>query len=154
MKEIPLTQGKVSLVDDEDFDWLSKKKWTHTFYGYASTSRKLPSGKWSNILMHRLITECPPKMEVDHINMDKLDNRRENLRICTPSENKMNIGLKKNNQSGFKGVSWSRRAKKWQAAIGLNKVHHHLGWFDSKEEAIEAYRKKARELHGDFLRLE
>ena len=106
MKKIPLSQGQFSLVDDEDFDILSKFKWYYskgrnTNYAIAANNRKL-------IRMHRLIMNPKKGFVIDHINGDGLDNRRENLRICSYSHNSMNSALKKGNKSGIKGVFWSK----------------------------------------------
>jgi len=90
--------------------------------------------------------------EIDHINGDKLDNRRENLRSATRSQNKMNSGKPKNNTSGYKGVCWYKRGNKWRAQIGINGKLKHLGYFEDKEEAAKAYKKAAEKYHGEFVR--
>jgi hypothetical protein len=154
MKEIPLTRGKVALVDDEDFDYLNQWKWHCTAFGYAarfdySLGRKHPI----LILMHRLINRTPAKMATDHINQNKLDNRRANLRICTDAENHRNSGMRKDNKSGYKGVYRARGWKKWQAYITLNKHRLHLGYFINVEDAARAYDQKAKELFGIFAKL-
>lgn len=88
-----------------------------------------------------------PDGEIDHINGDRKDNRLENLRLATSSENKQNIGLKSNNRSGFTGVSWFAAAKKWRADITIAGKMRHLGRFDTPEAAAEAYAKAKAELH-------
>ena len=88
-----------------------------------------------------------PVSILDHINMDKKDNRIANLRLATKSQNSQNTLISAANTSGYKGVSWSEPAKKWRANIKLNQKSKHLGVFDSKEEAHIAYRKAAQEMH-------
>ena len=101
--------------------------------------------------MHRLIMGAPENKEVDHINGDRFDNRRENLRLCNSSQNKCNRGPRKDNQSGFKGVSWHPQRKKWTARIKSPYGKYlHLGLYSSKLEAAEAYNKAAIEKHGTF----
>lgn len=154
MKKIPLTQGKVALVDDEDFEELSKYKWhAHKQCGgtfYAGRNQKLANGKYRYIHMHKEIMNTPDDMHTDHINHNGLDNRRENLRVCTSSQNMMNRLKHSNNTSGFKGVSFHSRDKKWQAGIRLNTKRIHLGYFTDKLSAIMAYREACVQYHKEF----
>ncbi|MFA5990454.1 MAG: AP2 domain-containing protein [Sphingomonas sp.] len=149
MKEIPLTKGKVALVDDDDFDELSKFKWFFS-KGYALKSEDRYS---TEIIMHRRIMNAPDGMDTDHINHNGLDNRRENLRVCTRSENLMNRGKLKNNTSGYKGVSWNKNSKKWQTHIRVNGKKIYLGNFKDKEEAYKAYCDASIKYHGDFSKV-
>ena len=100
------------------------------------------------IRMHRLVVLAHYGEFTDHVNQDKLDNRKSNLRICTRSENQCNIGLKSNNTSGYKGVS--RNGDKWLAEIYVSKQKVHLGRFTCKHEAAKVYNNAALELHGVF----
>ena len=93
-----------------------------------------------------------PNEAVDHINGDKLDNRIINLRSCTLQQNQFNRGCQSNSTSGFKGVSWYKRAKKWQSQIQKNGKGIHLGYFSTPKEASDVYQAKARELYGEFYR--
>lgn len=94
-----------------------------------------------------------PQKEIDHINGIRSDNRWENLRLASKSQNKQNVKLSSRNTSGFKGVSWSRQNKKWIAQIAANGCKIHLGGFDTKELAYEAYCLAAGKLHGEFAKL-
>jgi hypothetical protein len=147
MKEIPLTQGKVALVDNEDFEWLSQWKWSyHGRYAKRNTSR--PNQK--TIRMHREIMHVPSDMETDHLNHGGLDNRKENLRICTHAENMRNRKINLNNSSGFKGVHFSKQHKKWRARIEVDGTRKHLGLFLTPEAAARAYDEVAKKLFGKF----
>jgi hypothetical protein len=148
MKEILLTQGKVTLVDDDIFDYLSKYKWSFNG-GYASKAGK-KSG--SRIMMHRLIMDCPKGMDIDHINLNKLDNQKRNLRICTRSENQANVKLVNNNTTGYKGVCFDKSNNNWCAYITKNYTRVNIGSFKSPEKAAEAYDRAAKELFGGFAK--
>jgi hypothetical protein len=156
MKEIQLTKGKVAIVDDSDFEWLSKDKWYCSNYGYAVRNKKIP--RQGMIWMHREITQAPAGMEVDHINGDALDNQKSNLRICTGSQNKENTRRRTNNQSGYKGVHWHKQpsghdlSKGWRAVIKKNKNTIHLGYFDNPVEAALAYDEAAKKYFGEFAK--
>jgi hypothetical protein len=150
MKKIQLTQGKVSLVDDSDFDELSKHKWCYRSDGYAVRMSSYPNPKI--IRMHRVIAGTPDGMDTDHINGDKLDNRRANLRTCTRSENMRNDGKHSDSTSGYKGVTWRKDTKKWQAQLGVKYKHINLGSFDTAEEAARFYDVAANAYHGEFAR--
>jgi hypothetical protein len=150
MKEIPLTMGKVAIVDDEDYEWLMQWKWYCTTRGYATRGW---DGGAVHILMHREIAKTPDGMETDHINHNRLDNRKSNLRNCTPTQNKMNKGFDSRNTSGYKGVSWNKSAKKWFAYIRFNKQRVNIGVFEDIVEAAHAYDAAARKYHGEFAYL-
>lgn len=130
MKKIKLTKGKFAIVDDEDYDELSKFKW-YLSSGYAI--RKAKNGEdrpRSNVCMHRVIMKTPIGYETDHINHDRLDNRRCNLRVCTPSDNQRNTLIP--NPSGYHCVIWNKRIKRWYVIIRKK----YLGCFKDKQEAI------------------
>lgn len=151
MKEIQLTQGKVALVDDEDFDYLNQWKW-HFSKGYAARHKPRTEGH-ALIFMHCVIMQSPRDKDTDHINGDRLDNRRKNLRICTRAQNIQNRGATIKNACGYKGVCFDKSRNKWSAEINTNKKRIHLGRFDTPEDAARAYDAAARRLHGEFARL-
>ena len=118
--------------------------WCADRHGYVTNGSKKH--------LHCLIVDCPEGMTIDHINCNPLDNRKSNLRICTLSENCCNKKKSKRNTSGYKGVTWHKRHKKWYVSIRKNDMIKHIGCFLTKEEAHAAYCKVAKELHGEFAR--
>lgn len=155
-REIPLTQGKVAIVDDADFDWLNQWKWFNASKRSPRAARNVPSQhrRQQMIYMHRVIMNASSDQIVDHINGDALDNRRSNLRIATLAENNRNRKRNSTNQSSnFKGVNFHKRDKRWTASIGHNGQSIYLGEFDKEIDAAAAYNDAARELFGEFARL-
>lgn len=158
-KEIPLTQGKVAIVDDEDYEPLNAHTWRAVWNSrndrvlwYATRwTRKSECYPRRQLLMHRVIANTPARMETDHVDQDGLNNQRHNLRPCTESQNKANRNRQRNNKSGFKGVFCIGR--KWKAFITYQRRSQHLGMFSSPEEAACAYDTKALELFGEFAKL-
>ena len=156
MKKIQLGNNRgVALIDDEDFALVSQHKWYlldqgNRRYAIAHTKKV---GNCSTIRMHRLIMGFPENVCVDHANHDTLDNRKQNLRVCTHAQNMRNRKMGKNNTSGYKGVSRHTPARKWMAHIRMNRKLIHLGLFKSEKDAARAYDKKAKELHGKFAYL-
>lgn len=153
---IPLTQGKVAVIDDADAAQVATHHWWAVRHGsryYAATKVRLPSGQRRVLQMQRFLLLPRVGIEVDHINGDSLDNRRANLRLATRAQNKINAGPPANNRSGFKGVSQRRPYLRWRAEIRYERRLIFLGYFASPEAAARAYDAKARELHGPFARL-
>jgi len=105
------------------------------------------------IRMHRLILKAQKGQQVDHINGNGLDNRKDNLRFCTSSQNYQNSRKRKNCSSKYKGVWWHKQSKKWQTGIVLNYKNYHLGYFTNEIEAAKAYDLTAAEFFGEFARL-
>lgn len=158
MKRIPLTQGKFALVDDGDFDFLSQWKWRHS-KGYAVRNRTRSDGCGSTqISMHQQIMWMAGHdfQQVDHKDLNRLNNRRFNLRPATKLQNNLNRARQSNNQCGFKGVYWERpygtRRGRWRMKITIGDKKK-TGSFTTKEEASRAYAKAAKELHGEFARI-
>lgn len=147
---IALSKGKWAIVDIDDFYILQNKSWHYMTVGYAATHRSRKLGKPKIIYMHREIMGNPLNKEIDHINNDKLDNRKINLRLVTHSHNMMNYKRNTLGSSKYKGVCWAKEENKWKAQIGFDKVNYHIGYFKSEEEAAKAYDKKAKELFGEF----
>ncbi len=148
MKKIQLTQNKYTIVDDEDYKYLNQFNWyAHNKSEYWTALRMY---KRKLILMHRIIMNCPKNKIIDHINGNSLDNRKENLRICTQSQNISNSKLSKRNKSGFKGVYQTKNKKKWLSLISINSKTKNLGLFSNKLEAKDAYTKAAKEYFGEF----
>lgn len=151
MKTIKLTQNKVVLVDDKDFEELNIFKWyahRHKKTFYAERCDPLYRGK--QILMHRQIMQTPNNMEVDHKDHNGLNCQRYNIRNCTRGQNQQNGQLRSDSTSGYKGVCWRKRERKWKAQIKLNGKDKWLGLFLTKEEAARAYNEAAKELFGEF----
>lgn len=135
-------------VDVEDIHLVANNLWFQNSDGYAvcNISRK-------RIRLHRLIMNAPSDVEVDHVNRDKLDNRRSNLRICTKSENQKNRPKQSNNTSGYKGVSWNKKMNKWAININAEGRRIYIGSRSNKEDAALAYNEAAIKYHGEFAQL-
>lgn len=149
MRKIALNHKKHALIDNDDFERVSKYNWCFDkSNGYVVGN----VGKIKDSL-HRVIMMCPKGKMVDHINGNKLDNRKENLRICNFVESNRNVGLSKNNKSGFKGVVWDKVAKKWKAQISVNYKCLFLGYFIDKLDAARKYNEAAKVYHGEYANL-
>ena len=146
MKEIKLTQGKVALVDDEDFDWLNQWKWyaqksRYTYYAARYNKKKY-------ILMHRLIMNTPSNMEVDHQDHNGLNCQKSNMRICTHSQNLKNHSKK--NQSKYSGVYYNTLRLCYQSSIYVNGKQIYLGYSETEKGAAILYDIAARKYFGEF----
>lgn len=151
MKYIPLTQGKFAIVDDEDFSELSKLKWWYlSAGGYAVYTKRIGVRSIKN-LMHKLLMGSIRGLEIDHLNGDGLDNRKNNLRFCTHRQNIQN--QKKRWNKKFKGTCflWDRR--KWRASITLEGKTIYLGTYLTETEAGDAYSRAALKYFGRFARI-
>ena len=164
MKKIELWKNKdelsdkVAIIDDEDYERVVEAirykngmpgKWyaheTSNGYCYAVNGNRRNS-------VHRVVMNAPPDMDVDHINGDRLDNRKQNLRVCTRAQNSSNKKLRRDSQSGFKGV-YQRKSGRYQAYIGIPGTagkHETLGIYDTAEEAARVRDRRAIELQGEF----
>lgn len=152
MANLTLQDGSEVYFDDEDLALVTNYNWyAHTDasgkkYAYANQYQ----GNYKNAIvkMHRLIMDTDEGL--DHKNRNGLDNRRENLRIASKSQNGCNRGPQRNNTSGFKGVTFHKKSGKWMARITIEGKTHYLGLFLSKEGAAIAYDDAAKRYHGEF----
>jgi hypothetical protein len=151
MKLIQLPHGVTTMVDDCDFESLILTKW-HVGNGYVMRTVHVPYKPHLNIKMHRQILglEKGDGLVVDHIDGNKLNNQRSNLRICSMKENARNSRKRKTTASGYKGAYWHALAKKWRAMIKHNGKYVHLGFFDTPELANAAYCAAAVKFYGEF----
>lgn len=157
MKQISLTQGKFAIVDDCNYEWLNQWKWyavksLNTYYAgrclYLGGGRK--NAKRKSIFMHNLILKPEQGQEIDHCNRIGLDNRLNNLRSCTHSQNCQNATPHKKSRSKYKGVTWLKARNRWVADITVSYKMMRIGSFHSEILAAKAYDKAARKYHGEF----
>ncbi len=152
---IPLYKDKgFAIIDSQDSQKISKHRWylrKKKTVSYAITSIR-HGNKSRKTGMHNLILIAGNGLEIDHIDGNGLNNRRSNLRVCTRSQNLMNM-RKSKGSSKYKGVHWRKDSKKWRAYIMLNYKQTHLGFFNDETEAAKAYNDKAKELFGRFANL-
>lgn len=160
--QIPLTKGYTAIVSPEDADladlnWIAMRD-PRKIAVYATRSKNENRVR-HRFLMHRVILERildRPLVKgefVDHINHNGLDNRRENLRLCSNQQNCTNSRPKQSNTSGYKGIIWHARLNKWSAQIGVNGKSQYLGLFLSKHDAARAYNAAALAAWGEFAYL-
>lgn len=164
MKVIPLTKGKVAWVDDEDFEWLNKWKWSALevrkksvkvgrtrFYAVRVTTK---NGKQTMRFMHRDILNAPKGKLTDHIHGNSLDNQRHELRLASTRENACNARKRIcDTTSKFKGVSWHKATKIWRAYITIKDKFISLGVFEDEVEAAKAYNRAAISAFGEYASL-
>lgn len=150
-RRIVLNRGRFAMVDAEDYDRLAKYRWycigsQGYLYAIRSEANRM-------IKMHRDIVQPPTGLYVDHKNHNTLDNRKSNLRVCTPAQNCFNRIPSQKGTSRYKGVYWSSDKKRWAAIIGFEGKHIHIGHFDYELDAAIAYDDRAAELFGEFAAL-
>jgi len=150
-EKVTLTQGQFAWVDGEDFDRITKHLWYFHKSGYAITNATV-DGKKVKLRMHRVILDAPPGLLVDHIDGNKLNNLKSNLRLCTHQENQQNRSKYSNNTSGYKGVVKLNDCNRWIASIWHNGSRIHLGTFTSPELAHDAYKAAALKYHEEFAK--
>lgn len=144
MKRIPLTQGRFAIIDDEDFERVSCRKWSYHHGGYAVGGRP-------QVRLHRFITNCPKGKEVDHVNRDKLDNRKSNLRICTRMQNSWNYTLPDTLKRGLpRGVYYRAVRDAYVVRIKVGGVRMFIGYFKNLEDATKAAKDAYLKYHGEF----
>lgn len=148
MKTIPLTQGEVALVDNEDYTKLSQINW---YLSRKEGNRCYAYSK--NGPMHRVILNAPKNMEVDHRDGNGLNNQRNNIRLCTHIENMRNMSPPEGGTSKYKGVHWHAEDKRWRSRIRIKGKSIWLGVYTNEVEAARAYDRKAKKLYGEFAKL-
>lgn len=153
MKIIRLSREKQAFVDDDDFEKLRGYSWFFGTSGYAVRNVRIEGKGKTQIYMHRVVLGTPNGKKTDHVNGNKLDNRKVNLRVCSVAENHWNKGAHKDSKSGVKGVFFHKRTGRWEAQIMALGKRYHLGYFFKKEKAATAYNQAAIELHGEFAKL-
>jgi len=141
-------KGDTFTIDREDYDKVSQYCWRIDRKGYVIANSR--NGTNKIIWIHRLIMDAKPDMVVDHINWNKQDNRKCNLRVATKTQNNINIKRKSNNTTGYTGVSYIKRTGKYRAAISLNKNKIYLGDYSDLNDAIEARHKAELKYHGEW----
>ncbi len=149
---LTLKSGVSAVIDDSDLAIISRYTWSYNKQTRYACCNVGPNGHTHPIPFHSMLINAPKGMYIDHINGDRLDNRRANLRVITPTQSRLNSAAKRTNTSGYKGVtltSWG----KWAAEIWPNSKHVLIGYFDDKVAAALAYDAKAKELYGEYARL-
>jgi hypothetical protein len=141
-------KGQEFYFDKDDYEKIKMFVWHVDRHGYVET---LPNNKHTKL--HKMITQTNSKENIDHVNGNKLDNRKMNLRKCTICQNNMNRGIGKGNKSGYKGVSWDLKNKKWRVSISYKGKMKNLGRYDDIKEAAIKYNEKALELYCEFAKL-
>jgi hypothetical protein len=157
MKKINISTRKYpktfTIVDDENYDYLNQWKWYKSYYGYA-VRMKIIKNKTICIYMHRLISGDPKRNEIDHINGNRLDNRKKNLRTCTPKQNSRNRkAIQSKLYCHYKGVCYDKHKKEWESSLWINRKRIERRRFDSCLEGVLYYNKIARKYYGAFSKV-
>lgn len=159
MYKVPLSQGKFAIVSDEDAEiesygnWVAHKSGNHFYACYRGSTANRPRTWMHALVLERILNRSLKKGEIpDHINGDKLDNRRENIRLASRSQNEANKPPRGNCSSRFKGVCWDREKGLWRCMITINKRRIHIGYYKEEEDAAKAYNSKAKDIFGPFAR--
>jgi hypothetical protein len=152
-RTLQLSQGFNALIDQDDYPLVGVHKWSAYVtskgkYVYAVRVKQI-SGKKDYIFLHRFLMAAPSGMRVDHHNGDTRDHRKENLRLCTISQNSYNM-RRTWGRSRYKGVYFSKKNNKWCAYINFKKKMFYLGLFVDERDAARTYDARARELFGEF----
>lgn len=151
-KEIKLLCGSVTLVDDEDYLEVNKYKWRISSTGYVVRGTSV-NKRCKTLRLHRVLLIAQKGQVIDHINGEKLDNRKSNLRVVTTTQNAWNQKLRTDSTSGYKGVSWIKARSKWRVEIKKDYQGMHLGYFDNPHDAARMYNFWALDMFGEYARL-
>jgi hypothetical protein len=151
---IPLTKGYEAVIDAADVHLVSGCNWYANTDGHTVYAQRgaYADGVQKTTRLHRVLMSVDDGLLVDHRDGDGLNNRRSNLRVATRAQNNRNQRLVVRNSSGFKGVSWDKHERKWQAQIRMNNKTHNLGRYRTPEDAHAAYCEASTRLHGEFAR--
>ena len=150
---VTLTKGYVAVIDAEDVPLVDGLNWTTRVSPWGVYAYRKATGGRRNVHLHRVLMGDPDGLQVDHIDGDSLNNRRSNLRVATASQNSQNTKRRKDNGSGFKGVSFDKARGLWNARIWSKCELKRLGYYRCRTAAAVAYVKASRELHGEFARM-
>lgn len=155
MKQVSLTQGQFAIIDDEDDELVAQYNWRYNaMHNRAQTSVYIKgNGKPTNLYMHRLIMHAPEGVQVDHINGNRLDNQKANLRLVNAAQNQWNkrkVIRPGVTTSQYKGVNWDRSLNRWRARLSVNGKYIYLGIHKSEIAAALAYNEGAREYYGEY----
>ena len=159
LAHIMLTKGHTCILNVEDLSLVSEFNWRSEIAlkpngeirtVYAVRKPRVSETYTCTVRMHRIILNCPDNLQVDHVNGNGLDNRRENLRIVTESQNTQNQRIKSSNKSGHKGVFWHKHRNKWMAQIGIEGRQIYLGSFINIEDAVFEYERASEKLHKEY----
>ena len=142
MKEIILKNGLIALVDDEDYDLVSVRRWVHHKVDHLSYAQASFDGK--NLLMHRVVMRAKTGQVIDHRDGNGLNNQKSNLRFCTQRQNSANKRIKPANE--YRGISWHKKNKGWEVRVGKK----YQGMRKDKIVAAQLYDRKAKEIYGEY----
>lgn len=152
---VPLTRGFEAIIDAADAELVGRFLWCASVVKdgciYAKRGERDAAGVLRTIKLHRWLIDAPSHLMVDHIDRNTLNNRRSNLRLATIAQNNLNTGIRKDNSSGAKGVSFHRGVGRWTSQISIGRKIQYLGCFDTQEAAALAYSAAAQRLHGEFV---
>lgn len=150
---VQVSKEKYAIIDACDVYLVENFKWNISSHGYAKRTVTKQNGKKTTVYMHRVIAATPHGFETDHINMDRLDNRRSNLRAVTTAENQWNtIQCREGKETGGKGVCIHKRTGKFQVRIRHKGKRYHVGLFDDEISAFNAYAEASKKFRGEFAR--
>ena len=153
MKLLPLTNGQFAKVDDDIYEQIKNYTWRVSERGYVNRNEMRKGRVQRTVYLHKLVCPSPLGMKTDHINGDKYDCQKSNLRVCTQRQNIQNKSKQKNGKSIYKGVYPHPINKTWIAGMTVNNKSVYLGSFKEERHAAMCYDIWAKDLHGEFAKL-